>query len=79
MLAVCGRVQKVETIRVEMDKKGDNLVYDSEKKVLQMSSNGKRVGDAIDMSEMVNDDETIHFGDENNDPTADTEAVIYFG
>ena len=69
----------VETIRVEMDKKGDNLVYDSEKKVLQMSSNGKRVGDAIDMSEMVNDDETIHFGDKNNDPTADTEAVIYFG
>ena len=64
---------------VEMDKKGDNLVYDSEKKVLQMLSNGKRVGDAIDMSEMVNDDETIHFGDENNDPTADTEAVIYFG
>ena len=64
---------------VEMDKKGDNLVYDSEKKVLQMSSNGKRVGDAIDMSEMVNDDETIHFGDKNNDPTADTEAVIYFG
>lgn len=34
---------------------------------------------AIDMSEMVNDDETIHFGDKNNDPTADTEAVIYFG
>lgn len=69
----------VATIRVEMDKKGDNLVYDSEKKILQMSSNGKLVGDAVDMSEMVNDDETIHFGDKNNDPTADTEAVIYFG
>lgn len=69
----------VETIRVEMEKKGDNLVYDSEKKVLQMSSNGKPVGDPIDMSEMVNDDETIHFGEEDNDPSADADAVIYFG
>lgn len=69
----------VETIRVEMEKKGDNLVYDSEKKVLQMSSNGKPVGDPIDMSEMVNDDETIHFGEEDSDPSADTDAVIYFG
>ena len=69
----------VETIRVEMEKKGDNLVYDSEKKVLQMSSNGKPVGDPIDISEMVNDDETIHFGEEDNDPSADADAVIYFG
>ena len=69
----------VETIRVEMEKKGDNLVYDSEKKVLQMSSNGKPVGDPIDMSEMVNDDETIHFGEEDSDPSADADAVIYFG
>ena len=65
----------VETIRVEMEKK----VYDSEKKVLQMSSNGKPVGDPIDMSEMVNDDETIHFGEEDSDPSADADAVIYFG
>lgn len=69
----------VETIRVEMEKKGDNLVYDSEKKILQMFSNGKPVGDAIDMSEMVNDDETIHFGEEDSDPPADADAVIYFG
>ena len=32
-----GVEEGVATIRVEMDKKGDNLVYDSEKKVLQMS------------------------------------------
>lgn len=69
----------VDTIRVEMEKKGDNLVYDSENKILQMSSNGNPVGDAIDMSEMVNDDETIHFGEENGDVSADADAVIYFG
>lgn len=69
----------VETIRVEMEKKGDNLVYDSENKILQMSSNGNPVGDAIDMSEMVNDDEIIHFGEENGDVSADADAVIYFG
>lgn len=69
----------VETIRVEIEKKGDNLVYDSEKKILQMSSGGKPVGDPIDMNEMVNDDETIHFGEEDGDPSADADAVIYFG
>ena len=69
----------METMRAEMEKKGDSLVYDAEKKILQMSSNGKLVGDAVDMSEMVDDDETIHFGEDENDPSADADAVIYFG
>nr|DAZ49990.1 MAG TPA: BppU domain protein [Caudoviricetes sp.] len=69
----------METMRTEMEKKGDSLVYDVEKKILQMSSNGKPVGDAVDMSEMVNDDETIHFGEDESDPPADADAVIYFG
>ena len=69
----------VETIRTEVEKKGDSLVYDPERKVLQMTSNGEPVGDVIDMSEMVNDDETIHFGDDDSDPSDDPDAVIYFG
>ena len=44
-----------------------------------MTSNGEPVGDVIDMSEMVNDDETIHFGDDDSDPSDDPDAVIYFG
>ena len=68
-----------QEIKAEVEKKGDNLVYDAEKKILQMSSDGKPVGDAIDMSEMVNEDETIHFGEEDDAPTADADAVIYCG
>lgn len=70
--------ENVTTIREELEKKGDDLSYDAERQVLQLTSGGRPVGIAIDMSKMVNDDETIHFGDESED-SEDTDAVIYFG
>ena len=51
------------SMRETMATKGDNLIYDSDKQELQLSSEGTLVGDAVDMSTMVNDDAVIHFSE----------------
>lgn len=51
------------SMRETMATKGDNLVYDSGRQELQLSSEGTLVGDAVDMSNMVNDDAVIHFSE----------------
>lgn len=70
--------EDVEELRVEVDRKGDDLIYDAEKQTLQLSSNGNPVGDVIDMSKMVNDDEVIHFSSGDSPDDDDPDAVIHF-
>lgn len=69
----------VEDIRAEVEKKGDSLLYDTEKKTLQMSSNGKPIGDAIDMEKVAaGDDDVIHFTDDESGDTGNPDDVINF-
>lgn len=70
--------EDMEALRVEVDKKGDDLIYDAEKQTLQLSSNGNPVGDVIDMSEMVNDEDVIHFGSRGSPDSDDPDAAILF-
>lgn len=51
------------SMRETIATKGDNLVYDSGRQELRLSSEGALVGDAVDMSTMVNDDAVIHFSE----------------
>lgn len=73
----------VEDIRAEVEKKGDSLLYNAEQKTLQMSSNGKPIGDAIDMEKVAaGDDDVIPFADDESSDTGDTgdpDDVIKFG
>lgn len=70
--------EDVESLRVEVERKGDDLIYDAENQTLQLSSNGNPVGDVIDMSGMVNDDDVIHFGSGDSPDDDDPDAVIHF-
>lgn len=71
--------ETIEELGLQIAKKGDNLSYNGAEQTLQLLSEGALIGDAVDMSNMVNHDETIHFGEESDEPKVDEEAVIYFG
>ena len=65
--------------------KADNITYDRADKILQLTSNGNLIGDEVDMSDMVNEDDVIYFSaattpDSPEFPgnTEDPDAVIYF-
>ena len=61
----------------ELATKADGLVYDAEEESLSLTSDGEKIGSPVDVSDMVNKDDVIHFGDENT-PDNGTDAVIYF-
>lgn len=69
---------EMETIRLEVEKKGDSMIYDKENKTIQLTSDGKPVGDPLDMSNMVNEDDVIYFEDDGGDEPEDPDAVIHF-
>ena len=69
---------EMETIRLEVEKKGDSMIYDKENKTIQLMSDGKPVGDPLDMSDMVNEDDVIYFEDDGGDEPEDPDAVIHF-
>lgn len=68
----------MESIRLEVEKKGDSMIYDKENKTIQLMSDGKPVGDPLDMSDMVNEDDVIYFEDDGGDEPEDPDAVIHF-
>lgn len=71
--------EQVETMQTELETKGDSLFYDAERKILQLKSGDSDVGVAIDMSQMVNEDEAIYFSEEDaGDISDDPDAVIRF-
>ena len=69
---------EMETIRLEVEKKGDSMIYDKENKTIQLTSDGKPVGDPLDMRDMVNEDDVIYFEDDGGDEPEDPDAVIHF-
>lgn len=56
--------------------KADDLTYDPEDKMLQLTAGGTPVGKAIDMSKMVNEDDVIDFTPV--PPADEPDAVIHF-
>lgn len=68
----------VDALDDALGQKGDTLCYDTDKQTLQLMSEGKPVGEAIDMSKMVNEDETIYFDKQDEELAGDPDAVIYF-
>lgn len=69
----------VEFMKVELEKKGDSLAYDTSKQTLQLTSNGTPVGTAIDMSMVGSDDDVIHFKSAAVEEPADSaDDVIHF-
>ena len=73
------KVTELEDGMAELDtRKADNMTYDSDGKILQLTSNGTLIGDPVDMSEMVNEDEVIDFGDQAPSDEGDSDDVIHF-
>lgn len=69
----------VESMKIELANKGDDLSYDEAKKTLQLTSNGKPVGATVDMSKVGSDDEVIRFESaEIEEPSTSTDDVIHF-
>lgn len=60
--------------------KADNLVFDEENKLLQLTAESKKIGDSVDLSSVVSGDDVIHFGSESGDdqPSDPNDEVIYF-
>lgn len=69
----------VESMKIELMNKGDDLSYDEAKKTLQLTSNGKPVGAVVDMSKVGSGDEVIRFESaEVEEPSASADDVIHF-
>ena len=68
---------RLDDVNEELATKADGLVYDSEEESLTLTSDGEEVGEPIDVSDMVNKDDVIHF-DSGDTPADDPDAVIYF-
>ena len=58
--------------------KADSLAFDLETEQLQLSANGTLIGDAVDMSKMINKDDVIHFDEAPPSAQDPTDEVIYF-
>lgn len=70
--ALSVKVAELESLTEELDdNKADNLVYDSDTKTMQLTSDGELIGDPVDMSKVVSENETPP-EDESDD------KVIYF-
>lgn len=69
----------MESIKTELEQKGDSLAYDASKKTLQLTSNGEPVGAAVDMGQVGSDDEVIRFESAVvEDPANGADDVIHF-
>lgn len=68
---------KLDDVSNELASKADGLVYDSKEKLLTLTSDGEEIGESVDVSDMVNEDDVIHFGS-GDAPTDSPDAVIYF-
>lgn len=72
--ALSAKVVKLESGVAELSaESADNLVYDATAKTLQLSNDGELIGDPVDMSKVVPDNES--------DPSADGsegDKIIYF-
>ena len=69
--------EKLDDVSEELATKADGLVYDAEEESLMLTSDGEEVGAPVDVSDMVNKDDVIHF-DSGDAPADDPDAVIYF-
>lgn len=67
---------RLDEVSEELATKADGLVYDPEAELFTLTSDGKEVGDPVDVSDMVNKDDVIHF-DSGDAPAGNPDAVTY--
>lgn len=73
--ALTAKIAELMAITDELDdEKADSIVYDSETKMIQLASDGELIGDSIDMSRVVEDNETYSA----EDAESESAGVIYF-